>query len=102
LKLLKLPKFLGIDMYYRFLNLAGWFVSGVSLVGFFSYTAAVFPLSRWMIFWLVILLALALAGMGLADELIAEELGINHKKFIGVLVLAIAILLIGGIIQWVH
>jgi hypothetical protein len=86
----------------KFLVLAGYFLTGVSTVGLFSYTAYAFESLRMYSFWLVTVVALLFIAAALADDFLASALGLTYSEYIGTLVSAITVILIGGVLMWVH
>ncbi len=86
----------------KFFLLAGYFLTGVSAVGLFSYTAYAFESLRMYSFWLVMVVALLFIAAALADDFLASALGLTYQQYIGTLVSAIAVILIGGVLMWVH
>jgi len=80
----------------------GYFLIGVSTVGLFSYTAAAFPNMAAFSFWLSVVASILLIVAGLADDFLSEALGLTYHQYIGALISAVAISLIGGLIQWVQ
>jgi uncharacterized membrane protein len=86
----------------KFFVLTGCFLTGVSAVGLFSYTAYAFERLRMYGFWLSVCAALLLLASALADDFIAESLGLTYQQFIGWMVATVAILILGGVVQWVH
>ena len=86
----------------KFYVLMGCFLTGVSAVGLFSYTAYAFESLRMYGFWLAVCAALLLLASAIADDFIAEALGLNYQQFIGWMVATVAILMLGGITQWVR
>jgi len=84
---------------YQFL---GFFLIGVSVVGAFSYTAIAFPVMAPFTFWISVVASILLIVAGLTDEFLAEALGLNYQQYIGALISTVAIILIGGLIQWVR
>jgi hypothetical protein len=53
-------------------------------------------------FWLSVCAALLLLVCAIADDFIAETLGLNYQQFIGWMVGTVAILILGGVVQWVR
>jgi hypothetical protein len=86
----------------KFFVLLGYFTVGVSTVGLFSYTAYAFEALRMYSFWLALTAVIFVAVGAIADDFLAEVLGLTHQQYIGTLLSAIAVLLIGGVIQWVR
>ena len=86
----------------KFFVLFGYFTLGVSAVGLFSYTAYAFETLRMYSFWLVLTAVIFVAVAAIADDFLAQALGLTHQEYIGILLIAIAVLIIGGVIQWVH
>jgi uncharacterized membrane protein len=86
----------------KFFNLIGCFIIGVSIVGLFSYTAYAFETLRMYSFWLSVVAAILIAVAALADDFLCGVLGVTYQEYLGLLISVIAILLIGGVIQWVH
>jgi hypothetical protein len=86
----------------KFFVLTGCFLTGVSAVGLFSYTAYAFESLRMYGFWLSVCAALLLLACALADDFIAESLDLTYEQFIGWMVTTVAILILGGTIAWVH
>jgi uncharacterized membrane protein len=82
--------------------LTGCFLTGISAVGLFSYTAYAFESLRMYGFWLSVCAALLLLVGALADDFIAESLGLTYQQFIGWMVTTVAILILGGVVQWVR
>jgi hypothetical protein len=46
--------------------------------------------------------ALLFIAAALADDFLASALGLTYQEYIGTLVSVIAVILIGGILMWVH
>ncbi len=86
----------------KFYNLVGCFLIGVSTVGLFSFTAYAFESLRMYSFWLVVTAALLLLVCAIADDFIAEALGLTYQIYIGSLVATVAVLILGGVIAWVR
>ena len=86
----------------KFFVLVGYFTLGVSVVGLFSYSAYAFETLRMYSFWLACTAVIFVAVGAIADDFLAERLGLTHQEYIGTLVSIIAILIIGGVIQWVR
>jgi hypothetical protein len=86
----------------KFFVLVGCFIIGVSFTGLFSYTAYAFETLRMYSFWLALTAVIFIAVGALADDFLAAALGVSHQEYIGLLISAIALLLIGGVIQWVR
>ena len=83
------------------IQLGGYFLIGVSCCGLFSYTAYVVPRFQAYAFWLVIVVSLCFIVCGLADDYLADVMGLNYQTYIGGLIVCIAIVLIASIIQWI-
>lgn len=86
----------------KFYTLFGCFLIGVSSVGLFSFTAYAFEPLRMYSFWLVVTAALLLLVCAIADEWMAEALGLTYQNYIGLLVATVAVLILGGVISWVR
>lgn len=86
----------------KFFVLAGCFLTGVSVVGLFSFTAYAFENLRMYGFWLCVCAAILLLVGAVADEFIAESLGLNYQQYIGLMIATVAVLLLGGVLQWVR
>jgi len=84
---------------YQFL---GFFLIGVSVAGAFSFTAVAYPVMQAYAFWISVVASLLLIVAGLCDEFLAEALGLTYQQYIGGLIASVAIILIGGLIQWVQ
>jgi ABC-type Na+ efflux pump permease subunit len=80
----------------------GYFLIGVSCTGLFSYTAYAIPQFQYYGFWLVVVTSILFIVAGVADEFFASAMGLSYQQYIGALISAIAIILIGGLIAWVH
>jgi len=87
---------------HKIYKFCGYFLIGVSVVGLFSYTAVAFPNMAAFSFWISVVASILLIVAGLADEFLAEALGLNYQQYIGALISTVAIALIGGILQWVR
>ncbi|MGB3207269.1 MAG: hypothetical protein WBB28_19970 [Crinalium sp.] len=83
------------------IQLGGYFLLGVSCCGLFSYTAYVIPRFQYYAFWLVVVVSLCFVVAGLADDFLAEAMGVDYQSYIGGLIVCIAIVLVGSIIQWI-
>jgi hypothetical protein len=83
-------------------TLVGYFLIGVSVVGLFSYSAYAFPNLQYYGFWLSVIISLLFVIGGVADDFFASVLGLSYQQYIGALISAIALVIIGGLIQWVH
>lgn len=83
-------------------TLTGYFLIGVSIVGLFSYSAYAFPRLQYYGFWLSIIASLLFVIAGVADDFFANVLGLSYQQYIGALISAIALVMIGSLIQWVH
>jgi hypothetical protein len=81
--------------------LAGYFLLGVSLVGFFSYTALAFPKFQYYGFWISIVVSIMFVIAGVADDFFSQVLQVTYQQYIGGLITAIALIIVGGLIQWV-
>jgi hypothetical protein len=97
-----LPLLLGVEVMGKFFVLTGCFLTGISAVGLFSFTAFAFESLRMYGFWLSVCAALLLLVCAIADDFIAESLGLNYQQFIGWLITTVAILILGGVVQWVR
>jgi hypothetical protein len=86
----------------KFFVLIGCFLVGVSATGLFSFTAYAFESLRMYGFWLAVSAGLLLLVGAIADDFIAESLGLNYQQFIGWMVATVAILILGGVVQWVR
>jgi uncharacterized membrane-anchored protein len=84
------------------IQLGGYFLLGVSCCGLFSYTAYVVPRFQFYAFWLVIVVSLCFIVSALADDFLSELMGLNYQTYVGSLVVSIAVILIGCLIQWVQ
>jgi cell division protein FtsX len=84
------------------IQLGGYFLLGVSCCGLFSYTAYVVPRFQFYAFWLVIVVSLCFIVSALADDFLSELMGLNYQTYVGGLVVSIAVVLIGCLIQWVQ
>ena len=82
--------------------LLGYFLIGVSVVGLFSYSAYAFPRLQYYGFWLSIITSLLLVIAGVADDFFASVLGLSYQQYIGALISAIALLIVGSLIQWIN
>ncbi len=82
--------------------MAGYFLLGVSCTGLFSFTAYVSPRFQYYGFWLVVVTSILFIIGGICDEFFATAMGLSYQQYIGALISAIAIILIGSILQWVH
>jgi hypothetical protein len=80
--------------------LLGYFLSGVGVAGFISYSAATFPALRGWAFWLVICISIIFVVAGLLDDFACQFLEISYQNYLAILIGIAAILLIGGVIQW--
>jgi membrane associated rhomboid family serine protease len=83
------------------IQLGGYFLLGVSCCGLFSYTAYVVPRFQYYAFWLVVVVSLLFIVCGLADDFLAEAIGVNYQTYVGGLIVSIAVVLIGSLLQWV-
>jgi len=81
---------------------AGYFLIGASVVGLLSYTAYAFPPMQAYAFWISVVASLLLIVAGLADEFLSEAMGLTYQQYIGGMISAIAVIIIGSIIQWVR
>ncbi len=59
------------------IQLGGYFLLGVSCCGLFSYTAYVVPRFQYYAFWLVVVVSLLFVVAGLADDFLAEAIGVD-------------------------
>jgi hypothetical protein len=84
----------------RLYTLIGYFLIGVGSVGLFSFTAYAFPVLRMYSVWLIILVGILSAVAISADEFFAEMLEIPERQWHGAVFCAIALLILGGAIQW--
>lgn len=84
------------------IQLGGYFLLGVSCCGFFSYTAHVVPRFQAYSFWLVVVVSLCFIVCALADDYLSEVMGVTYTQYIGGLIVSIAIVLVGSLIQWVQ
>ncbi len=84
---------------YSFL---GYFLLGVSTTGLFSYTVFVVPRFQFYAFWLVVIVSILFIVAGVADDFLAEAMGLTYQQYIGGLVTCIAVILIACLIQWVQ
>ena len=82
--------------------LSGYFLLGVNIVGLFSYTAYAFPAFANYAFWLLITVSLILIVSALADDYLAEVMGISYQTYVGGLIAIVALILIGSLLQWVR
>ncbi len=82
--------------------MAGYFLLGVSCVGLFSFTAYAVPQFQYYGFWLTVIVSILFVIAGVCDEFFASAMGLSYQEYIGLLITAIAVILIGGILQWVH
>jgi len=64
--------------------------------------AIAFPVMAPFSFWISVVASILLIVAGLADEFLAEALGLNYQQYIGALISTVAVILIGGLIQWVQ
>jgi len=80
----------------------GYFLIGVSAVGLFSYTAVAFPNMAAFTFWISIVASVMLIVAGLADDFLANWLGLEHLQYVGLIISIVAIAIIGGVLQWVR
>ena len=87
---------------YRIYKFCGYFLIGVSAVGLFSYTAVAFPNMAAFTFWISVVASIMLIVAGLADEFLAQWLGLGYYQYIGLVISLVAIALIGGILPWVR
>ncbi len=83
-------------------TMIGHFLIGVSCVGLFSFTAYAVPQFQYYGFWLTVIVSILFIIAGVADEFFANAMGLSYQQYIGLLITAIAVILIGGLIQWVH
>lgn len=80
----------------------GCFLIGVSCVGLFSFTAYAVPQFQYYGFWLSVIVSILFVIAGICDEFFASAMGLSYQQYIGLVITAIAVILIGGLIQWVH
>jgi len=84
------------------IQLGGYFLLGVSVCGLFSYTAYVIPRFQYYAFWLVVVVNLLFVVAGLTDDFLASAMGVDYQSYIGGLIVLIAIVLVGSLVQWVQ
>ena len=87
---------------HKIYQFCGYFLIGVSVVGFFSYSAVAFPSMAAFSFWISVVASILLIVAGLGDAFFAELLGLGYYQYIGLIISLVAIALIGGLIQWVQ
>ncbi|HEY9876021.1 MAG TPA: hypothetical protein V6D12_21500 [Candidatus Obscuribacterales bacterium] len=87
---------------HKVYQFCGYFLIGVSSVGLFSYTAVAFPNMAAFTFWISVVASIMLIVAGLADEFLAQWLGLGYYQYIGLVISLVAIALIGGLLQWVR
>jgi hypothetical protein len=68
----------------------------------YTYTAYAIPQFQYYGFWLTVVVSILFVVAGVADEFFASAMGLSYQQYIGSLISAIAIILIGGLIAWVH
>ncbi|MGB3206457.1 MAG: hypothetical protein WBB28_15835 [Crinalium sp.] len=83
-------------------SFVGCFLIGVSSVGLFSFTSYAIPQFQYYGFWLTVIVSILFIIAGVCDEFFASAMGLTYQQYIGALITAIAVTLIGGILQWVH
>lgn len=83
-------------------QVTGFFLIGVSVAGVFSYSAYAYELLRMYGFWLSVVTALALFTMAICDDFFASILGLSYPMYVGGLISLIAVLVVGGVVQWVR
>ncbi len=80
--------------------LLGYFLSGVGVAGVISYSAATFPALRGWAFWLVVTTSILFGFAVACDDWACRYLEIDYQTYIALLIGIAAILLVGGLIQW--
>jgi len=84
----------------KLFTLIGFFLVGVGAVGLFSFSGYAFPNLRMYGVWLIIVAGILSACAISCDEFFCEALGLTEKQWHGIVFIAIAISLLGGVIQW--
>ena len=84
----------------KLFTLIGFFLVGVAVVGLFSFSGYAFPNLRMYGVWLIIVTGILAACAISCDEYFAEALNISERQWHGVVFVAIAICILGGVIQW--
>jgi hypothetical protein len=82
--------------------MAGYFLLGVSCTGLFSFTAYAFPVFANYAFWLVVTVSLLLIVAAAGDDFFSDVMGLTYRQYIGGLIVIVALLFIGSLIQWVR
>lgn len=80
--------------------LLGYFLLGVALAGFVSYSAYLFPSLRAWGIALIIVSIIVFISISILDDFISSYIGIPYHVYVGVLIFAAMILIVGGVIQW--
>ncbi|AFZ15522.1 hypothetical protein Cri9333_4746 (plasmid) [Crinalium epipsammum PCC 9333] len=82
-------------------ELVGYFLIGISITGLFSYSSRAFANLQPYGFWLSVAASLLLIVAGVADDFFCSVLGLSYQNYIGALISVIAVLIVGGVIQWI-